>query len=113
MRWIGCLEISVRKYRYSLRNNPEQHSSHSGIDFVVHSLMLIKANSGILMVLWINPLQEQGIILVKDVQQMPKGVVSSFLCSLNYSDMFRLPNVIFRGLHFHFHKLLQFCLRFG
>jgi hypothetical protein len=63
MRPIGCLEISVRKYRYSLRNNPEQHSSHSGIDFVFHSLILIKANPDILMELWIDPLQEQGIIL--------------------------------------------------
>jgi hypothetical protein len=40
---------------------------------------------------------------VKDVQQMLKGVVSGFLlCSLNYSDMFRLPNVIFRVLQFPF-----------
>jgi hypothetical protein len=39
----------------------------------------------------------------KDFQQMLKGVVSSFLlCLLNYPDMFRLPNAIFRGLHFPF-----------
>jgi TolA-binding protein len=35
---------------------------------------------------------------VKYVQQMLKGVVSSFLlCSINYPHMFRLPNAIFRG----------------
>jgi hypothetical protein len=29
MRPIGCPETSVRNYHYSLRNNPEEHNSHT------------------------------------------------------------------------------------
>jgi len=63
MRPIGCPETSVRNYHYSLRNDPEEHSSPNGINFVVHSLILIKANPGILMELLFDPLQEQAIVL--------------------------------------------------
>jgi hypothetical protein len=54
----------------------------------------------------------QSVKQVKDVQQMLKDVVRSFflLCSLNYPDMFWLPNAILRGLQFPFHKLRQFLV---
>jgi predicted nucleotidyltransferase component of viral defense system len=51
---------------------------------------------------------------VKDVQQMLKDVASSFLLySLNYRDMFGLPNAIFRGYTFLFISYFSFSLRFG
>jgi hypothetical protein len=53
---MGCPETSVRNYHHSQRNNPEEHGSHNGINFVVHSLILIKANPGILMELFFDPL---------------------------------------------------------
>jgi hypothetical protein len=50
-------------------------------------------------------------VQVKDVQQMLKGVVSSFLlCSINYPDMFRLPNAIFRGLHYPYISYSSFLV---
>jgi hypothetical protein len=44
---------------------------------------------------------------VQDKQQILKGVISFLLYSLNYPDMFRHPNAIFRGLYVP-RKLLQF-----
>jgi hypothetical protein len=42
---------------------------------------------------------------------MLKGAVSSFLlCSTNYLDMIRLPNAIFRGLHYPFISYSSFLL---
>jgi len=63
MRPIVCPETSVRNYHYSLRNDHEEFSSNNGINFVVHSLILIKANPGILMDLLFDSLQEQEIVL--------------------------------------------------
>ena len=41
---IGCPETSVRKYHYSLRNDPEESSSQVHIRFTVTVLILLDAH---------------------------------------------------------------------
>ena len=39
MEPIGCPEMWVRNYHYLLRNNPEERSSHSKLDFTLYYLI--------------------------------------------------------------------------
>ena len=46
MRPTGCPETSVRNYHYSLRNNPEERSSHllRGESLKSRTLLTVRAN---------------------------------------------------------------------
>ena len=45
IRPIGCTETSVRNYHYSLRNNPEQHSSNLLSGGSVRSRIVFEADT--------------------------------------------------------------------
>jgi hypothetical protein len=48
---------------------------------------------------------------VKNVKKKTQGRCKQFLlCSINYPDMFRLQNAIFRGLHFSFIRCSSFLV---
>jgi hypothetical protein len=74
MRPIGYPETSVRNYHYPLRNNPEEHNPHNGINFFVHSLNLIKANLGTMMELLFDPVQEQETFLFPGTSRQVVGL---------------------------------------